>query len=175
MKALRSLIANDVTGEPIHIESFLGYDLKGPFGACVVADCNHWVRRLPGQLLHNILDHLLSKIIEFLPNGSFRLHACSWQKAQGFSEGHAELPDELRVMVVGTGISAYATFSCHARPLQHFLTFYGTRNTAHLDFSSGTLTLSPTTLLPGALGRLSRSFDNSWQHFREAGSFATPK
>ena len=168
-RMLRRLVREDVLGEVIHLESFLGYDLNGPFGRIIFADRNHWVYSLPGKLFHNMLDHLLNKVTEFLTDERPIVQAYSWQSASSPTRQDYDLPDELRVMVIGEKKSAYATFSSHSRPVRHFLTFYGTKNTAHLDFENGTITLGRDSVLPGVLGRLASPFAQGWQQFREGG------
>jgi hypothetical protein len=77
------------------------------------------------------------------------------------------MPDELRLMICDDKVSAFATFSSHARPVAHFLNVYGTKNTARLDFEIGVMTLASSSALPGSLGRLSRTFGQGFQYFRQ--------
>jgi predicted dehydrogenase len=164
-RTLRRLVAEGFLGEPVHIESFFGYTLNGAFGSCVVADSEHWVHGLPGKLVHNVIDHLMNKVAEFVSDRA-TVHARAWQRdAERYPA--CSLPDELRVMLFDAGTSAFATFTSHSRPLAHFLNVYGTKNTARLDFEIGSITLTSTTALPGALGRLSRTFDQGVQCWRE--------
>jgi predicted dehydrogenase len=167
--ALRRLVQRNVLGEIVHVESLLGYELNGPFGSSVLSDPNHWVHRLPGKLLQNVLDHLLNKITEFLTEEKLCVHAHAWQKSGASLRLAYDLPDELRVMVTGKGRSAYATFSSHARPVRHVLRCYGTKQSAQLDFDNSTITLSRESTLPGVLGRLASPFSDACQHF-QAGS-----
>jgi len=168
-RMLRNLVAQGVMGEPVHLESFFGYNLQGAFGTSIMADGNHWVRKLPGKLFQNLLDHLLNEITEFLTDEEPLVQAHSWQGAPRLSEHQPELPDELRVTVIGERTSAFAVFSSHARPVQHYLKFYGTKNTAHLDFDCSTITLDRQSKLPGVLGRLEGPFTQSWEHMRQGG------
>jgi hypothetical protein len=154
-------------GEPVHMESYLGYDLNGPFGSVILADQNHWVHRLPGKLFQNVLDHLLSKITEFLPDELPVVKAYSWQSAD--CPVDYNLPDELRAVILGAKRSAYVTFSSGARPVRHFLDFHGSKNSAHLDFDNSTIILGRTPALPGILGRLTSPFACGWDYFREGG------
>lgn len=163
-RAMRRMVADGVLGDPVHVESFLGYALDGPFGAPVVVDPGHWVHELPGKLLHNVIDHILNKVSEFV-RGS---HPQVLVRASQLSvRDHLalHLPDEVRMMIADDRVSAYATFSAHARPLSHHFTVYGTRNTLHLDFLNGTLTTRSASPLPGPIGRIASAFDQSWQHF----------
>ncbi len=157
-----------VLGEAVHVESVLGYSLSGQFGSCVFADRNHWVHRLPGKLAHNVIDHLLNKIAEFVSDEA-TIHACAWQRQSNGHPAHSAcgLPDELRLMAFDGNRSAYGTFTSHARPIAHLLNVYGTKRTARLDFELGTIALSGTAALPGALGRLSRTFGEGVQCLRE--------
>lgn len=164
-RTMRSLIADGVLGDPVHVESFMGYALDGQFGKPVFADSNHWVHELPGRIVHNVIDHLLYKVTEFIPDEGPLVFAHSGQRAHRTNPAF-DLPDEVRLVIAGRDVTAYATFSAHARPLSHSLVVYGTRNTMHLDFLAGTLTLGSSSTLPGAMGRLARAFDQSWQHFQ---------
>jgi predicted dehydrogenase len=168
-RMLRRLVREKVMGKAVHLESFFGYDLNGPFGSPILADRAHWVRRLPGKLFRNLVDHLLNKITEFLTDEKPLVQAYSWQGADRLPRFDYELPDELRVLVIGEKQSAYGTLSSHSRPVQHLLTFYGTKNTAHLDFENSTITLCRDSVLPGVLGRLASPFAQGWQHIREGG------
>jgi hypothetical protein len=76
--------------------------------------------------------------------------------------------DELRVMIFCGGVSAYITFSSHARPVGHFMRVYGTKNTAHLDFASRNMLVEERQTVPSALGRLLPPFKSSWQSLRSA-------
>jgi predicted dehydrogenase len=167
VRMLRRLVRENVMGEVVHLESFLGYDLNGSFASPVLADRDHWVHGLAARLFHNVLDHLLNKITEFLTDEKTLVQAYSWQMPGRDPDLDYDLPDELRVAVIGEKKSAYVTFSSHSRPLRHSLTFYGTKNTAHLDFLNSTITLSRDSALPGVLGRLASPFSQGWQYFRE--------
>jgi predicted dehydrogenase len=162
-RALRKMVRDDIIGEVVHVESFFGYNLSGPFGQPVLQDDEHWVRALPGGLLHNVIDHLLNKIIEFIPDQQPEICVSAWDRS-----GLLGLPDELRMMVRGREASGYATFSCHAKPLTHSLTVFGSKNTVHLDFVGNCITFETSPSLPGALGRLSCAFDQARQYLIQA-------
>src|SRR5262245_17618264 len=38
--AMRELVARGVLGDPVHVESFYGYNLKSPFGAAIMGDAD---------------------------------------------------------------------------------------------------------------------------------------
>src|SRR5262249_26851690 len=48
--ALKEFIAQGSLGEPVHIDSYYGYDLGGEFGRALFSDPQHWVHQLPGML-----------------------------------------------------------------------------------------------------------------------------
>ena len=49
------------------MESYYCYDLTDPgYARALLGDKQHWVRQLPGQLLHNIISHGIARIAEFL-------------------------------------------------------------------------------------------------------------
>lgn len=165
--AMRELIAQGVIGAPVHVESFYGYDLSGAFGKALLADPTHWVHRLPGKLLHNVIDHMLNKVMEFVPDEDPALDARGYSLRPG---GESDsLHDELRVLIQGERISGYATFSSHARPAGQFVRVCGTKNTLRVDYISRTVALEAGTVLPSAFGRLLVPFQDSLTLLREGG------
>src|SRR6266436_1664279 len=54
-------------GKPVHLESHFSYDLgDSSYVGPLLGSRTHWVRRLPGKLLHNIISHGIAKLAEFL-------------------------------------------------------------------------------------------------------------
>jgi len=152
---LRRLVAEGALGEPVHVESFYGYDLGGAFGKALLADTSHWVHGLPGKLFHNIIDHMLNKILEFVPDEVPQVTAlASSLRSERFGDERDAMMDELRVLVWGQRVTGYGTFSSHIRPAGHLVRVYGTRNTAHVDLVARTITLQASPKLPSAIGRL---------------------
>lgn len=81
--------------------------------------------------------------------------------------GPDELLDELRVFIQGRHVSAYATFSAHARPVAHTLRVYGTNNTAQVDFNARSIVLDRKQTFPSALGRLVPPFRVASDYMRQ--------
>ncbi len=112
--AMRELIAAGALGEPVHVESFYGYNLAGPFGAAILGDPTHWVHRLPGKLFQNNIDHLLYKVTEFLDEDEPKVVATgAVRRKERFGDERDNMLDELRVMIQGARTSVYGTFSSH--------------------------------------------------------------
>jgi len=167
-QTLRSLIDSGAIGDVVHLESFYGYNLGGDFGKALLSDPDHWVHSMPGKLLQNVLDHALAKIIEFIPDDRPEVTAFgSARREARFGDRRDDFVDEARVVIRGQKVTAYVTFSSHARPVGHFLRVYGTKNTAHVDFNNRTCTLDSTPTLPSAIGRLVPAFENAGAFARE--------
>lgn len=161
---MRELIGAGVLGDPVHVESFYGYNLEGPFGRPLLDDAGHWVRELPGKLFHNTIDHAVSRICEFLPDEQPRVLAHAYALGHEHAgDGGTPFDDELRVILAGSRVTGYATFSSHIRPAGQVVRVYGTRNTLEVDYVARTVTLEPAVTLPSAVGRLVPPF-------RQAGS-----
>jgi predicted dehydrogenase len=162
---MRRLIAEGAIGTPVHVESFYGYNLRGPFGSALLREPDHWVHRLPGKLLHNVIDHLINKIVEFVPDATPEIHA------SGYRHGETGPPfyTELRAIIRGTEVSAYATFSSRIRPEEQFLRVYGTTNSLLVNYVSRTVTLDSSPRMPSMIGRLTPPFADSWQFFKSGG------
>ncbi len=165
---MRRLIGKGVLGEPVHVECYLGYNLSGPFGLALLGDPGHWVHQLPGKLFQNNLDHILHKIMEFIPDENPYVHALGFVRRDGrFGDGRDDMPDELRVLIAGRKTTGYATFSSHAMPVRHFMRLYGTKNTLSLDYVARTIALDQAEKYPSAIGRLLPAFASSKEYFRE--------
>jgi predicted dehydrogenase len=166
--ALRRLLKEGAIGDPVHIESHFGYNLAGEFGQALLNDPHHWVNRLPGKLFHNVLDHILNKIAPFIADPDPQIDAFGYRRRPATGTTSDSVFDELRVVLRDSaGVSAYATFTAHAKPMSHVLRVHGTKNTAEVDFNLRTLMLAGEQKFPSAMGRLFPPFSQSWHWFRE--------
>lgn len=174
---LMALVREGHIGEPVHVESFFGYDLSGNFGTAIFGNGGHWVHDLPGRLLQNNIDHLLNKLVDFIPDERPAIHAVGWvRRAQRYGDKRDAAHDEVRILIRGAAVSAYATFSAHARPAAHFVRVYGTKNTAHADFVNRLVVLERRSHMPSAIGRVASGFAQTREYLRaslrNAGRFA---
>lgn len=141
-RRLRELVNHGyLGGEPVHMESTYGYDLSAPgYARALLGDKQHWVRRLPGKLLHNIISHGIARIAEFFPDDPPQVIAHGFVSAQLRQMGEQEIIDELRVIISdGVGCTAYFTFSSQMRPSPHQFRIYGPKNGLALDNDQETL------------------------------------
>lgn len=135
-RRMRAMAANGyLGGTPIHMESYYGYNLRDPsYAAALLGDKNHWVRKLPGQLLHNIISHGIARIAEFLSGNDPHVIAYGFVSQFLRSIGETEITDELRVIISDCqGTTAYFTFSSQMRPSLHEFRIYGPKNGLALD------------------------------------------
>lgn len=141
-RRMRDLIRNGyLGGPPVHMESSFCYDLGDPaYARALLTDKNHWVRRLPGKLLQNIISHGIARIAEFLTSDSPQVIAHGFVSPLLRSMGETEIVDELRVIISEEGrTTAYFTFSSQMRPTLHEFRVYGPRNGLVLDQDQETL------------------------------------
>lgn len=141
---MRQLI-NDgyLGGTPIHMESIFCYDFgdKG-FARSLMEDESHWVRKLPGKLLHNIIAHGISKIAEFIKDTSPKVIADGFTSHFLQSIDQSDIIDELRVIIRNHSEStAYFTFSSQIRPTIHQFRIYGPKNSLIIDEDHETLVM----------------------------------
>ncbi len=135
-RRMRSLVASGYLGEsPVHMESHYGYDLGDPsYARALLGDKQHWVRRLPGKLLHNIISHGIARIAEFLTSDDPQVIAHGFASPLLKGIGETEIVDELRVVISdGARTTAYFTFSSQMRPSLHEFRIYGPKNGLILD------------------------------------------
>ena len=166
--AVREMINRGVLGDVVHVESYYGYDLEGTYGKSLLQNDRSWVHRLPGKLFHNVIDHVLEKAAEHIPDDApvVSAHALR-RRSESYGDARDDLLDELRVGISGNNVTAYGTVSSHARPVEHFARIYGTKNIAHVDYVSRAVTLDCEPRLPSSLGRVFPPFCQSWRFFRE--------
>jgi predicted dehydrogenase len=122
-------------GRPVHMESYYCYELSdGKYARALLANKEHWVRKLPGQLLHNVISHGIARIAEYLNTDSPQVIVCGFSSPLLASMGENELTDELRVIINDENrTTAYFTFSSQMRPSLNAFRLYGPRNGLVLD------------------------------------------
>ncbi|HSY99707.1 MAG TPA: Gfo/Idh/MocA family oxidoreductase [Terriglobales bacterium] len=142
-RRMRALVQSGYLGSgPVHIECHHCYELgENPYAGALLGDKRHWVRKLPGKLLQNVISHGIAKIAEFLGTESPRVMAYGFISPFLKNMGETEIIDELRVVIEEEErITAYFTFSSQMRPAIHQLRVYGTKNGLILDQDHETLT-----------------------------------
>ena len=135
-RRMRALVAGGyLGGTPVHMESYYGYNLGDPaYARALLGDRQHWVRRLPGKLLHNIISHGVARIAEFLTSDDPQVIAHGFVSPLLKEIGEVEIVDELRVIISDGGrATAYFTFSSQMRPSLHEFRVYGPKNGLVLD------------------------------------------
>ncbi len=167
---MRRLVAEGVLGDCVHIESWFGYNLSGPFGKVILGSPDHWVHRLPGKLFQNNINHMLNKVTEFITDERPVVQAMGWRRdrSQQYGDVRDQLLDELRVMIRGEETSAYGTFTAAVKPVAHFSRIYGTNGILHLDFNSRTVAVDRGATLPSAIGRLAAGFSQAAAYTKSA-------
>jgi len=135
-RRMRALVQSGyLGGAPVHIESYYTYDLGDPkYARALLGDQNHWVRRLPGKLLQNVISHGIARIAEFMTTDSPQVIAHSFVSSLLKQIDEREIVDELRVIIRDDqGTTAYFTFSSQMKPPMHLLRLYGPKNGLILD------------------------------------------
>jgi predicted dehydrogenase len=144
-RRMRSLVRSGyLGGRPVHMESYYCYELSEVgYAGAVLADKRHWVRSLPGKLLHNIISHGIARLTEFLETDSPKVSAHGFISPFLMKTGEQEVIDELRVIVHEEGTTAYFTFSSQMRPSLHQFRLYGPKNGLILDQDQETVIKLP--------------------------------
>lgn len=141
-RRMRALVESGyLGGRPVHMESYYCYDLSdSAYSRAFLGDKRHWVRRLPGKLLHNVISHGVARIAEYLSGDSPQVIAHGFSSPLLQRLGEEEIADELRVIVCDeAGTTAYFTFSSQMRPSLHQFRLYGPANGLILDQDQETL------------------------------------
>lgn len=141
-RRMRALVQSGFLGNgPVHMESYYNYELgRTGYAGALLGDKQHWVRRLPGKLLQNVISHGIARIAEFLTTDSPQIMVCGFTSPFLKSMGEREIIDELRVIIhEDQGTTAYFTFSSQMRPSLHQFRVYGSKNGLVLDQDQETL------------------------------------
>ena len=141
-RRMRSLVRGGfLGGSPVHMESYYCYEIsKTGYAGALLGDKGHWVRRLPGKLLQNIISHGIARIAEFLTGDSPEVIAYGFTSPLLRGLGETEIIDELRVIIHDAGgATAYFTFSSQMRPGLHGFRIFGPKNGLILDQDQETL------------------------------------
>ncbi len=144
-RRMRDVVATGYLGTPVHMEGFYCYNLDDPvYAKALLGDNKHWVRRLPGKLLHNLISHGVARIAEFLTGDAQEVIAHGFVSPFLRSIGETDIIDELRVIVnQGDELTAYFTFSSQMRPSMREFRIYGTKNGLFMDPDHETLIKLP--------------------------------
>jgi predicted dehydrogenase len=122
-------------GTPVHMESYFCYDLGDPsYARALLGNKEHWVRKLPGKLLQNIISHGVARIAEFMEcdTPTVIAHGSVSHVLRGI--GETELMDELRVIITDNDrTTAYFTFSSQMCPSLHQFRIFGPKNGLLVD------------------------------------------
>jgi predicted dehydrogenase len=135
-RRMRALIKGGyLGGRPVHMDSTFCYDLSDPaYARALLSDKNHWVRKLPGKLLQNIISHGVARIAEFLSSENPEVMAYGFVSPLLRSMHETEIIDELRVIIGEDGrTTAYFTFSSQMRPTLHEFRIFGPKNGLLVD------------------------------------------
>src|SRR5947209_11368940 len=145
-RRMRTLVQSGyLGGAPVHMESYYCYDFGEPgYARALLGNKQHWVRRLPGRLLHNIISHGIARIAEFLTSDSPQVIAYGFVSPLLKRMGESEFVDELRVIICEEERrTAYFTFSSQMRPSLRQFRVYGPRHGVVLDQDQETLIKLP--------------------------------
>lgn len=164
---MRRLIhAGYLGGAPVHMESVYGYEFADEsYAKALLGDRNHWVRKLPGGLLQNIISHGIGKIVEYLPGENITVHAQGFTSPFLESIGETDIIDELRVILADNHrTTAYFTFSSQISPALHQFRVYGPQNSLIADHERQTLIKVPKTGYKSYLNQFIPPFRDAKQY-----------
>jgi predicted dehydrogenase len=157
-------------GPPVHIESYYTYNIAGPgYAKALLGDRSHWVRRLPGKLLHNIISHGIARIAEFMVTDGPVIVARGYQSPVLRQIGETEVADELRVQVSdGANMTGSFVFSSQISPPINGVRLYGPTNSLFVDNVHHTLIRSPHTRYKSFLNYFIPPVGQAREHLRNS-------
>lgn len=172
MLEMRRLMAQGfLGGTPIHLESHFSYDLgDASYVGPILGNRTHWVRQLPGQLLHNVISHGIARLSEFLDDDLVEIVARGNQSSKLKSLGGDEVLDELRVLIRDKGgTTAFFFFSTQVKPGINQFRICGPQNSLLVDLGSGSLIRSENRSDKSYLTYFAPPLRQAKQHLQNAG------
>jgi predicted dehydrogenase len=156
-------------GKPVHLESHFSYDLSDTtYVGALLGNRQHWVRQLPGQLLHNIISHGIAKLAEFLDDDLIEIVGTARQSEQLRNLGAPEVLDELRVLIRDkSGTTAFFCFSTQVKGLNQ-LRIYGPTGSITADIVAGTVVRTSNRSYKSYLTYFIPPLRNAREHFQNA-------
>ena len=132
----RALVkAGYLGGSPAYIESYYTYNLgDAAYAKSLLGDRNHWVRRLPGKLLQNVISHGIARIAEYLDSDGLTVAAFGHSSPLLQQIGATDVVDELRAHVSDAkNTTASFVFSSQIAPPVNGMRLYGPKNSLTVD------------------------------------------
>lgn len=163
---LRQLVQEGcLGGPPIHLECIQCFSHEEPtYGKAVLADPQHWVRRLPGSLLQNLISHGIAKLAEFLSGDCPAVSALCFSSAYLVQRGQTDLVDEVRATIRDeAGTTAFFLFTTQLGAGSQELRLYGPTGNLVLDNTYRTV----LRVRPSRQKSYLRYFLVPWSHARE--------
>jgi predicted dehydrogenase len=156
-------------GKPAHLESYFSYDLGDPtYAKGLLKDQNHWVRKLPGRLLHNIISHGVAKLAEFFDDDLIDIIAMAGQNPRLRALRGEGILDELRVLIRDKmGTTAFFSFSTEIKGLNQ-LRIYGPAGSLTADVITGSLIRNTNRSYKSYLTYFIPPLKNAREHLRNA-------
>ncbi|MFY0407475.1 Gfo/Idh/MocA family protein [Solicola sp. PLA-1-18] len=136
MVRMRDLVRSGyLGGKPVHIESLYCYDMSDPtYAQAMLGDRDHWVRKLPGSLLQNLISHGVARIAEFIESDDPEVTTVGFTSPLVEGLGHGDIIDEVRVIIKDADRStAVFTFSSQIKPELHQFRLYGPKASLVVD------------------------------------------
>jgi predicted dehydrogenase len=158
-------------GKPVHLESHYAYDLDDiSYVRPILGSREHWVRQLPGQLLHNVISHGIARLAEFLDDDLSDVLACAHQSVKLQMLRGEEVLDELRVLIRDrSGTTAFFCFSTQIKPGLSQFRICGPRNSILVDQTSGSVIQNKKRNNKGYLRYFLPPLLHAREHLRNAG------
>jgi predicted dehydrogenase len=140
-RRMRKLIQTGYLGQRVvHMESYYCYEFSDTYATALLSDKRHWVRRLPGKLLHNIISHGIARLAEHITSDNPTIIAHGFTSEYLKSRGETEIIDELRVLILEeNGTTANFIFSSQMKPSLHLFRIFGDKNGLILNQDDETL------------------------------------
>lgn len=128
-------------GPPVHLDCVQCFGHDDPtYSKALLGDPTHWIRSLPGSLLHNLISHGVAKVAEFLPSGRPTVIAKAFSSPYLTGIGQTDIVDELRAIICdGPNTTASFTFSTQFGAGSNQLCLYGKKASLIADSTNRTL------------------------------------
>ncbi|MDL1984833.1 MAG: Gfo/Idh/MocA family oxidoreductase [Deltaproteobacteria bacterium] len=134
---LRNIIKSGyLGGTPVHIESLWCHEHSNDY----INDKNHWIRFLPGKIVHDLISHGVAIIAEFMNCDNPKVVAHGHVSPILRNMNEESMVDEIRVHIYDNdNVTAHYIFSSQIRPIIKQFRIFGPKKSLIMDHEHQTV------------------------------------
>jgi len=158
----REIVEAGEVGTIVHVESYYGNSMGGSFSKLFLQNKDHWIHKLPGKMIQNVISHPLYHIVPLFDAPVDEVLCVVMDRSE-----NGQFNDEIRVILKAGKTTGYMTVTSSVKPITQFVKAYGTGGIIEMDLANHIFSATRSTDLPGPVARLGKAFGTGRDLFRQ--------